>query len=177
MSNDTFTVRDLDKNSPTKYAVQWPESYLQVSEWADVEGGPTVRWTWEGMTHLYGKEYYSGIFPTNEECQKNLQKQVAPVTAKSKTWLLVSVVGSLAVMSSLSPAGLLILLGTCFVLFSVFTDSWFFNDDEREAFPDAFKTVVKEAAILALVVAIVSGVFIVILWIVEKIAAFFSRLF
>jgi hypothetical protein len=173
-NENTFSVHELTPKSPTKYNVQWPESYLKVSEWADFEGGPTVRWTWEGTTHLHGKEYVTQLFATQEDCQRDLQAQVAPVTGKTKTWLLISVVGSLFVMGSLAPAFFLIL---ALFLWAVFAGSWFFNDSEKEILPTTFKTCLKEAAILAAIVALVSGISLLVLWIIGKIAALSARRF
>jgi len=162
-----------NKKSVTKETAVWPQFWLDYADYVDVEGGPTVRSEWVGTTHIWGTEYITKVAPSQEACIKELEQQVAPVTGKFKTGFLVNFIWITTVISLLAHpvVGCFLLIGLCAAVLSVFKNSWFFNDSEKRAFPGALKSLAKEALILVLVVGIVTGVFLGVLWIFEKIAA------
>jgi hypothetical protein len=102
---------------------------------------------------------------------------VAPVTAKFKTGVLINVVWITALLSvgAGHVVGSFILVGLCAAVFFAFKGNWYFNDSEKIAFPRALKSCAIDFLIVAIIAMILTGIGLLIIWLLEKIAAIFAR--
>ena len=136
-----------------------------------------VRTDWVGTTHYGEKELTTKIVATQEACHKDLERQVAPFTAYFKTGILINFTWIAAFLSSLADPAVssVLLVGICAIVFCAFKFSWYFNDSEKQAVPAALKKCAKELLIVGIIVVLATGIGLLIVWILEKIAAIFAR--
>jgi hypothetical protein len=150
---------------------------MDASDYVDVEGGPVVRTDWVGTT-LYGKNRYTTkIVSSQEACYKDLERQVAPFNAYFKTGILINFTWITLFLSLLAAPGIgsILEVGICAIVFCAFKFDWYLQGSEKQSVPAALKKHAKEFLILAIVVTILTGIGLLIIWLLEKIAAIFAR--
>jgi hypothetical protein len=151
---------------------------MDASDYVDVEGGPVVRTDWVG-TSLYGKNRYTTeVVSSQEACYKELERQIAPLDTYFKTGILINFTWITLLLTFLADPAVSPILQviTCALVFCAFEFDWYFQGSEKQSVPAALKKhATKEFSILAIVVTIFTGIGLLIIWLLEKIGAFFAR--
>jgi hypothetical protein len=150
---------------------------MDASDYVDVEGGPVVRTDWVGTT-LYGKDRHTTkIVASQEACYKDLERQLAPFNAYFKTGILINFTWITALLSLLADPAVssVLLVGICAIVFCAFRFDWYFQGSEKQSVSAALKKHAKEFLILAIIVTIFTGIGLLIIWLLEKIAGIFAR--